>query len=62
MRRVDITKKPHIVEEFYMGECKISIADDCCVKTQEEINAILKKASKIVYDALLSQYIGETSE
>lgn len=62
MRRIDITKKPHIVEEFYIGECKISIADDSCVKTQEEIDAILEKVSEIVYDALLAQHIREISE
>ncbi len=42
----------HVVEEFKIGNTKIKICDDYCVKTQEEIDDILKRIAKIAQTAI----------
>lgn len=38
---------PHIVKEFKHGATTIKIADNYCVQTQEEVDAILDRCAKI---------------
>lgn len=48
-----------VVKDFYNGSCHIRIHDDCCVKTQEEVDQILKEVSDIVKRAYRAQKIKE---
>lgn len=48
-----------VVKDFYNGPCHIRIHDDCCVKTQEEVDQILKEVSDIVKRAYQAQKIKE---
>lgn len=48
-----------VVKDFYNGPCHIRIHDDCCVKTQEEVDQILKEVSDIVKRAYRAQKIKE---
>ena len=41
-----------IVEECQIGNTKIKICDDACVKTQEEIDRILARVSEVIRKAL----------
>lgn len=35
------------VEDFYLGSTHVEIYDDCVVKTQEEVDAILNRVAEI---------------
>lgn len=38
--------EPHVVREFLIGNTKIRIADDYCVKTAEEVEQILSRIAE----------------
>ena len=38
--------EPHVVREFSIGNTKIKIADDYCVKTAEEVEQILSRIAE----------------
>ncbi len=41
-----------IVDECKIGNTRIKVCDDACVKTQEEIDRILARVAKIIKKAL----------
>lgn len=45
--KFDPDEKPHIVKDFYDGRTHIMIADNYCVKTKEEVDAILERCKQI---------------
>ena len=55
-KRMDVFKEePHIVEDFYIGNTHIKIADNSCV-SKEEAAKIMERLSDIIYRALTEQY------
>lgn len=38
--------EPHVVREFSIGNTKVKIADDYCVKTAEEVEQILSRIAE----------------
>ena len=48
-----------VVKDFYDGPCHIRIHDDCCVKTQEEVDQLLKEIAEIAKRAYQAQKIRE---
>lgn len=58
-RKVGIIEKPHIVEDFVIGNTRIQIADNFCKnKTKEEIDAILRNIEQIA----MNNWIKTTSK
>ena len=56
----DQREQPHIVEQFQIGNTKISIADNYCldrVKDKDKIDAILRRCA----DIALNSWAGEIS-
>jgi len=52
-RKYDPNEKPHIVRDFYDGNTHIMIADNYCVKTKAERDAILDRVKQIWINAYL---------
>lgn len=50
------------VEDFYLGATHVEIYDDCVVKTQEEVDAILARLSDIWTAHLQRQRAKEEQE
>ena len=50
-----IPENPHIVEDFYIGNVHIQIADDMCV-SKEEAEKIMERISIRAKNALTEQY------
>ena len=48
-----------VVKDYYIGNTRIRIHDDYCVKTQEEIDSILKRIGSIYADYLTRKLIEE---
>ena len=44
-----------IVKDYYSGHTHIIIKDDCCVKTKEEKDRILRNVAEIAVNALSQQ-------
>lgn len=43
----EMTEEPHIVRDFYIGNTRIKIADNCCRdKTPEDVQRILQKIAR----------------
>ncbi|MFT8889451.1 MAG: hypothetical protein ABF904_11620 [Ethanoligenens sp.] len=51
----DRIKCGHVVQDYYLDGTHIQICDDFCVKTQEEIDAILQHVGDIHLDCLAAQ-------
>lgn len=51
-RNDGILMNGHVVESYQIGNTRINVCDDYCVKTQAEIDEILRRVSRIVVDAL----------
>lgn len=54
MNKSILEEEPHIVEDFYIGNTHILIADNSCV-APEEVNEILTRIANIVQPALVAQ-------
>lgn len=52
-RKFDPNEKPHIVKDYYDGRTHIMIADNYCVRTKEEVDAILNRCKQIYINAYL---------
>lgn len=50
---------PHVVKDYYIGNTHIMICDNYCVRTQEEIDAILKRIATVVHAPLVAQLQAE---
>lgn len=48
-----------VVRDFYIGNTHIKINDACCVKTQEEVDAILRRCGDIWYRSELKRIMRE---
>lgn len=44
----------NVVKDFKVGETRIKICDDCCVKTKAEADAILERIAEIVLPELIA--------
>jgi hypothetical protein len=51
-----------IVKDFYIGNTHIKIHDDCCVKTQKEVDEILARLARIVINDRNSKVQAASSE
>lgn len=51
-----------IVEQYMDGNCKVTICDDYFYKTQEEIDAALRRISKIYAEDRYQRYLKEKAE
>ena len=51
-----------VVQRMQIGNTKIEIDDQYCVKTQEEVDAILERIGVMAYEALNAKYIREQQE
>lgn len=51
-----------LVEEYKDGNCTIKIYDDYVVKTQEEVDAILKELGQIVARSQMRQIMKEMKQ
>lgn len=51
-----------IVKDYYEGKTHIIIDDKCCVKTQEEVDAILKAMGELVGRQLAQQQARRAAE
>lgn len=47
-----MTKGANIVEDFYIGNTRIKIADDYCCQSPKEMNLILSKIASCVFGCL----------
>lgn len=54
MRKSVLDEVPHIVEDFYIGNTHIQIADNSCV-APEEVDEILERIARMVQPALVAQ-------
>lgn len=44
-------------ETYKLGQTTVIVDDSCCVKTQEEIDAILRRIGEIWYNDLLKKEV-----
>ena len=53
IKEKNLGETPHFVREFTVGHTKVKIADNYCAnKTPEEVNAVLKRISKMAQDSI----------
>ncbi len=57
MKRKRSIEEGHVVESFTIGNTKIKICDDYCVKTSEEVQAILDRIGKLVFEQICTDTI-----
>lgn len=48
-----------LARDFYIGNMHVQIYDDYCVKTKEEVDAILRSVGEIWYNAELAKLEAE---
>ena len=46
------TEQPHVIKEFNIGATHIRICDNYCVKTQEDVETILRRVARRVQSQL----------
>lgn len=51
-----------VIKDFYIGNAHIQICDDACVKTQAEIDEILKRCGDIWYRSELAKQMKEMAQ
>lgn len=39
----------NIIKDYKIGNTRIKIADNCCIKNKEEVEKLLKKIAETVY-------------
>ena len=55
-------KQESIVADYYIGNTHVMVFNDCCVKTEEERQRILKRCGLIVGNALAQQAARKAAE
>ncbi|MEA5060023.1 hypothetical protein SDC9_149005 [bioreactor metagenome] len=51
-----------IVKDYYIGNTHVMIDDEYCVKTQEEVDAILKKVGQLSYEQAIRRMAREAMQ
>ena len=61
MKKLIFDEEPHIVEDFYIGNTHIQIADNSCV-APEEVDAILERIARQVQPVLVAQMMRKAAQ